>query len=206
VVTVVGTPNKETHVCTNSLATVPYAKSSPRRTLSINHWNVCAALRRPKGILRNSKSLKGVVTAVFGMSSGATGIWWYASTRSLCVKIMAPCMVAVKSWRCGTGYLLGTVSLLRPRKSPHGLQLPGIFLGTKCNEEDQLLAEGRIIPSSSMWSNSCRAICRRSGASRRVREDVGGPVVLMWGQTLCLMGQSAAQACVTPGNSDNRER
>ena len=45
-------------------------------------WKVCAAFRRPNGIFRNPNSPKGVVTAVLGMSSGETGIWWYAQTRS----------------------------------------------------------------------------------------------------------------------------
>ena len=54
-------------------------------------------LRKLKGILRNLRSPNVVVKAVLGISSGATGIWWYARIRSMCVKIMAPCKAAVKS-------------------------------------------------------------------------------------------------------------
>ena len=66
------------------------------------------------------------------------------------------------------GYRSGTVTLLSARKSPHDLQSPGTFCGTICRGEDQLLDEDRTMPSSSMWSNSWRAIRRRSGARRRV--------------------------------------
>lgn len=83
------------------------------------------------------------------------------------------------SWRCGTGYLSGTVALFRVRKSPQGCQSPGVCLGTMCKGEDQLLDEGRIMPSSSIWSNSCRAIRSLSGVRRRVRADTGEPVVGM---------------------------
>ena len=41
----------------------------------MNCWKVCVAFRRPKGIQTNSKRPNGVVTAVLGTSSGATGIW-----------------------------------------------------------------------------------------------------------------------------------
>ena len=64
---------------------------------------VWAAFLRPKGIRKNSNSPNGVVMAVFGMSSSSTGIWWYARMRSMCVKILAPWRVAVKSCRCGIG-------------------------------------------------------------------------------------------------------
>ena len=46
----------------------------PRRTWSINRWKVCAALRWLNGICTNSKRPNGIVTTVFGMSAGATGI------------------------------------------------------------------------------------------------------------------------------------
>ena len=36
----------------------------------------CAPLRSRNDILTNLKSPNGVVTAVLGMSVGATGIWW----------------------------------------------------------------------------------------------------------------------------------
>ncbi len=94
-------------------------------------------------------------------------------------KMVAPWSTAVKSWRWRTGYLSGTVALLRAQKSPHGRQSPGVCLGIICSGDDQLLSEGRIIPSCSMWSNSCRAIFNHSGANLRVRAKTGGPVVMI---------------------------
>ena len=43
-----------------------------------------------KGILRNSNRPKGVVIAVLGISSDATGIWWYARMRSSLENMVAP--------------------------------------------------------------------------------------------------------------------
>ena len=71
--------------------------------LSIKRWNVCAAFRKPKGIRTNSKRPKGVVMAVLGTSSGATGIWWNARTKSNLEKMVAPCSVAEKSCIWGMG-------------------------------------------------------------------------------------------------------
>ena len=42
------------------------------------------------------------------------------------------------------------------------------------------LNEGRIIPSFSIWSNSCQAIARHSGGNRLVLAVTGGPVVVVW--------------------------
>ncbi len=49
----------------------------PLMALSMCHWKDDPAFLRPKGILLYSNRLKGVVMAVFCMSSGLTGIWWY---------------------------------------------------------------------------------------------------------------------------------
>lgn len=46
-----------------------------RQTSSMNLWNACAAFLRPNGIRRNSNRPNGVMTAVFGTSSGVTGIY-----------------------------------------------------------------------------------------------------------------------------------
>ena len=86
---------------------------------------------------------------------------------------------AAKSWRFGTRYLSGIVTLLRARKSPHGCQSPGVRLGVICIGDDQLLSEGRIIPNYSMWSNSCCAILNRSGTNLQFHAKMGGPVVVM---------------------------
>ena len=47
--------------------------SRPWQTVSISRWNACAAFFSPNGIRRNSNRPNGVITAVFGMSSAATG-------------------------------------------------------------------------------------------------------------------------------------
>ena len=41
----------------------------------MNLWNICGAFLRPKGIRVNSNSPKGVVIAVWDVSSGCTYIW-----------------------------------------------------------------------------------------------------------------------------------
>ena len=69
---------------------VSIGKGRPQKTWSMNRWKVCAAFLRPKGIRTNSNRPNGVVMAVLGMSSGATGIWWYARTRSSLEKTVAP--------------------------------------------------------------------------------------------------------------------
>lgn len=40
-------------------------------------------MHKPKGITMNSNSLKGVMIAIFGISSVFTGILWYARTTSI---------------------------------------------------------------------------------------------------------------------------
>jgi hypothetical protein len=49
-------------------------KLSPHRMWSMKRWNVWAALHRPKDMKGNSNRPKGVVIAVFCISSGWTGI------------------------------------------------------------------------------------------------------------------------------------
>ena len=68
-----------------------------------------------KGHTDELKQPEGVVTAVLGMSPGSTGIWWYALTRSILLKIVAPRSEDVKSCRWGTGYWSGTVVRFRAR-------------------------------------------------------------------------------------------
>lgn len=41
-----------------------------------------------------------MVIAVFGISLGSTGIWWYARTRSILEEIVEAAKVVVKSWMC----------------------------------------------------------------------------------------------------------
>ena len=69
-----------------------YAKKQTKlhKTWSIKCWKVCAAFCRPNGMCRNLNSSKGVVIAVFVTSSGATGIWWKACTKSIVENIFLP--------------------------------------------------------------------------------------------------------------------
>jgi hypothetical protein len=56
----------------------------------MNRWNVCAALRGPKDTKENSNNTNGVVRAVFYTSSGCTGIWRKARTRSMVENTVQP--------------------------------------------------------------------------------------------------------------------
>ena len=51
-----------------------YCGGTETPLVSMNRWKVWAALRRPDGMRLNSKSLKGVVIAVFARSSSCIGI------------------------------------------------------------------------------------------------------------------------------------
>ena len=64
---------------------------------SINLWKACAAFFKPKGILKNSKRPKGVIMAVFGMSSSAIGIWWKPFTKSITENTVMPDNLPLKS-------------------------------------------------------------------------------------------------------------
>lgn len=131
-------------------------------------------LLRPKGIHMNSKRPNGVVTAVLGMSSSATGIWWNARTKSM-----------RSSTQCG-GEVLKVWDRVAVRNCvivecsvvATWTPVAWCFLG---HHVQQQLEEGRTIPSSSIiiCSNSCRAIKSLSGASLWVRLETGEPVVSM---------------------------
>ena len=73
------------------------------RTQSIRLWKVLPALRIPKVMHMNSKSLNGVVMAILGMSLGFMGIWWYPFFRSIFEKILLLATLAVKSIMYGMG-------------------------------------------------------------------------------------------------------
>ena len=66
-------------------------------------------------------------------------------------------------------------------------QSPVVFFGTMWSGEDQLLAEGLIMPSCSMWSNSSLAMRRRSGGRWRALAVTGGSSC---GDMVCLTGWS----------------
>ena len=76
-----------------------------------------------------------------------------------------------------------------------GRKSPAVFFGTMWSGEDQLLDEGLMIPSCSMWSNSSLAMRRRSGGrcsgGRRCALAVtGSQFVVIWCVTVCLTGWS----------------
>ena len=85
---------------------VPIAEIQPVQNLI---HNVCPAFRRPNSMRVNPNSPNGVITAVLGISSGSTGIWWYTLTRSSLLKIVAPWREAMKSCKRGMGQRSGTV-------------------------------------------------------------------------------------------------
>ena len=62
-----------------------------------------------------------------------------------------------------------------------------IFFITMCSGNDQLLDDGRMIPSSVICFNSCLATLSRSEASLRGYMLTGGPAVSMWCATVCLI-------------------
>ena len=84
-------------------------------TSSIMRWKAWAAFLRPKGILKNSNSPKGVIIAVLAISTSAIGIWWNPLTRSITENTRLPWRLAAKSCMCGTGYLSSLVATLRAR-------------------------------------------------------------------------------------------
>ena len=90
----------------------------------------------------------------------------------------------------GMGYLYGVVTLLRARYSSQGSQSPAVFFGAMWSGEDQLLDEGLMMPSCSMWSNSSLAMRRHSGGRRRALAVTEGPVVVMWCVMVCLTSWS----------------
>jgi hypothetical protein len=69
--------------------------------------------------------------AVFCMSAGFTGIWWYPFLKSILEKTVHPAALAAKSSMLGSGYTSGSETRFNCLKSPHGRQLPSAFL-TMC--------------------------------------------------------------------------
>ncbi len=71
------------------------------------------------------------------------------------------------------------MTMLMWQKSPQGRQVPSAFL-TMCRGDDQGLSDRRTIPSFSSCRNYALAAANFSASSRRKREAMGGPEVLMW--------------------------
>jgi len=70
------------------------------------------------------------------------------------------------------------------------------YAGIMCKGENRLLEEGVMLPSSSMWLNSCQAIDSRSGESHWVWAHTGRPVVMMWCVIWCFTVQLQKGTCV----------
>jgi hypothetical protein len=92
------------------------------------------------------------------------------------------------------------VTMLRRRKSPQGRHVPSAFL-TMCRGDDQGLSDRRTIPSFSSCRNSALAAANFSASSRRKREAMGGPEVLMWCSTSVPTGGRILEGHTTSSNS-----
>merc|ERR1711860_2484 len=88
----------------------------------------------------------------------------YPFTRSRVENTWEPATLFVKSRMFGTGYLSGTVALLRRRKSPQGRQEPSGF-GTICRADAHGELLRRTMPAFSILSNS--ALAAADGPSAR---------------------------------------
>ena len=84
-------------------------------------------------------------------------------------KMVEPARVMVKSSICGTGYWLGMVLLFSARYH----HMVASYLVFSLEPSGVVwTSEGFMMPSSSMWLNSCRATL--------VRAETGGPVVSIY--------------------------
>ena len=134
----------------------------------IKLWKVWAALRRPKGIVRNSDRPEG--------NGGRLGDV-LLSDRNLVARTHE---VDPREDRTA-GQLVGGVQarqgVCRGRRSCcDGNQRTGASPSffTRCRGAAHWLLEGRMIPNCIMWSNSALALRHLSGASGRQREWAGG--------------------------------
>jgi hypothetical protein len=86
------------------------APSRPAHVRSIILWKVWAAFDQPNGMNKYSNKPNGVMMAVLGISSGATGIWWYPLTRSILEKKLCNHSSRLKGLAClGEGTCQGVV-------------------------------------------------------------------------------------------------
>ena len=92
------------------------------------------------------------------------------------------------------------MTMLRRRKSPQGRQVLSAFL-TMCRGDDQGLSDRRTIPSFSSCRNSALAAANFSASSRRKREAMGDPEVLMWCSTSVPTGGRTLDGHTTSSNS-----
>ncbi len=119
----------------------PRAPSLLSRILTVQKKILSIILfRKENGILRNSNEPNGEVMTVFWMSSGASGIRWYASTR--------PTLKETQPWICGIGR-----------------QSPGFDFLPMLRGDGHLLSDGRTMPNSIICSNTDWAVCLFVGSS-----------------------------------------
>ncbi len=74
----------------SSLVLLAMRISRPLRTQSMNCWKVWEPFRKKFRHREKFERDERVEFAVLGMSSGVTGIWWYARTRSIVEKTVIP--------------------------------------------------------------------------------------------------------------------
>ena len=100
-------------------------KPRPLKIWSMNLWKVIYL--RLKDMCRNSKRLKGRMTAVLGTANFSRGTLRYLFFKSRVLRTVQPSSWLEKLARLGRGYLSAWVARLRQRKSPHGRQLPSLL-------------------------------------------------------------------------------
>ena len=171
-------------------------------TSSIKRWNVWAALRSPNGIRTNSNRPKGVVIAVLGTSSGCTGIWWYALTRSSFVNICLPSKRDVKSCRGVSDIDLEQFYRLALCNRHMVSNLLEFSLQPCVKEKTNYCLKGELFQDPACdqilsWLCSGDQQLRRRG-----RAATGGPWVTMWCLTECFTPVWLYTGRVTPENHE----
>jgi hypothetical protein len=142
---------------------IPYANtpSKPSVVQSIILWNVCAALDSPKWVNKYSNKPNGVIIAVFGMSSVATGICWYSNPwQDQFLKKLCNC---VDHWKCLACLVKGTCLRLSLNLNGGNRHDPS-FLGTMCKGEAHGDFDIQTMPADSNLLNLALAICNFSGS------------------------------------------
>ena len=101
-----------------------------------------------------------------------------ALTKSSFMKIVISCKHTAKLYKCGIGYLSGTVIAFIFLKSPQGYHTPVSGFWTMCSSEKYGLLEGRMMPNCKICWNSAFAILYFSGRNLRGDAYIGGSVTL----------------------------
>lgn len=130
-----------------------------------------------KRILRYSKSLNVVITAVFGMSSATIRIWWKALVISRTENIVAFLILAEVSFMFGTKYWSGVVTKFEQWYSLHGYTSFVPILSCRTNGEAYGDFDSLTMPSFTKFWNSYLAWKNFFGGNLRGFESLGG---LVW--------------------------